>query len=100
MTNRERRRTERLPYGSRLRICSEDGSGNTVFGHAQCVDVSEGGLRIETQASVPVGTYVSLRSDQLNFGGSARVKRVVRKGSKYCLGLELSEPLRTKPLPG
>ena len=100
MSNRDLRRYHRVPYVSPLRIRSEDANGNSFYGYAKCVDVSEGGLRIEAQAPVSVGTYLSLRADQLNLGGTARLKHVARKGSKYILGLELSQPLPDQVLAG
>jgi hypothetical protein len=67
---------------------------------AQCVDLSESGLRIEGQSRLPVGTYLSLRADQLNLGCSARVKRVAQERSRFVLGLELSQPMPDKTLAG
>jgi len=55
-------------------------------------------MRIEAQAPFSVGTYLSLRADQTSLGGNARVKRVAQKGSKYILGLELSQPLPSQAL--
>ena len=100
MSNRELRRHPRLPYVGPVRICSEDARGQAVYGMAQCVDLSESGLRIEGQSRLPVGTYVSLRADQLNLGCSARVKRVAQQRSRYVLGLELSQPMPDKTLAG
>ena len=94
MSNRDLRRYHRVPYVGPLRICSEDGHGNTVYGHAKCVNVSEGGLCIEAQDPVSVGGYLFAGADQLNLGGSARVKRVTRKGSKYILRTGTEPTLR------
>ena len=98
MSNRDLRRYQRVPYVGPLRICSEDDHGNTVYGHAKCVDVSEGGLCIEAREPVSVGSYLFSGADQLNLGGCVRVKRVTRKGSKYILGVERSQPLRAQDL--
>jgi hypothetical protein len=99
MYDRDLRRYRRVPYGGLLRICSEDANGNAVYRRTKCVDVSEGGMRIESQAPFSVGTYLSVRADQPSLGGYARVKRVAQKGSsKYILGLELSQPLPSEAL--
>jgi len=99
MSNKDLRRYDRIPYAGLLQTCSEDANGNTVYGRMKCVDVSEGGMRIEALAPVSVGTYLSLRADLPNLGGYARVKRVAQNGSsKYILGLELSQPLPSHAL--
>jgi len=99
MSNKDHRRYDRVPYAGLLHICSEDATGNTIYGRMKCVDVSEGGLRIEALVPVSVGTYLSLRADQPSLSGYARVKRVSQNGSsKYILGLELSQPLPSHAL--
>ena len=100
MTNRDLRRHERIPYTGPLHICAEDGHGSSVFWHAKCVDLSEGGLRVEAHAPVSVGAYLSLRVPQLNLGGSAKVKRIGQRGAKYLMALELSQPMPGKALAG
>jgi hypothetical protein len=92
-SHKELRRYQRIPFADLLRICSEDADGNAVYRRVKCIDLSQGGLRIEALTPVSVGTFLSLRSDTLNLGGQARVKQVAQKGAKYFLGLELSQPL-------
>lgn len=98
MRKQDLRRYQRVPYAGPLRICSDDPSGNPVFGLAKCVDLSANGLRVAVQAPVPVGTYLLFRAEKPNFGGSARVKRVSHKPAHYVIGLELSQPLSDQVL--
>lgn len=65
---------------------------------AKCLDLSEGGLRVEAPQSIPARTPVSLRAEGIQFSGNASVKHQRRQGSNYVLGLELSEALRDKVL--
>ena len=55
-------------------------------------------MRIETTEPIPVYANVWLRADQINLVGSATVKHIARHGSKYILGLEMSQPLRDRTL--
>lgn len=98
MSNRDARRHHRMPYIGPVVISWQDANGETKYAQAKCLDISEGGLRIETPGSVSVRTYLSLRADRIKLAGSATVKHVVRNGSKYTLGLELSQALREQVL--
>ena len=96
--NKDVRRYDRVPYVGPIRVSWEDVNGQPNYAPAKCQDVSESGLCIEVPVPVSVGIYISVRADQVKVGGSARVKRSARKGSKYILGLELSQLLRSQDL--
>jgi hypothetical protein len=81
-----------------VRISWEDARGLRNYGIGKCVDVSEDGLRIEVAEAIPLHSHVSLRAEGINFSGSATVKHVARRGSKFILGLELSHGLRDQVL--
>ena len=55
------------------------------------MDVSEEGLRIEVTEAIALYSRVSLRADRINLAGSATVKNIARRGTKYVLGLSLSQ---------
>jgi hypothetical protein len=57
-------------------------------------------MRIEVSEPLPARSPVSLQADQIRLVGSATVKHVARTGSKYILGLELSQALRDQTLNG
>ena len=88
------RRHDRIPYVGPIRISWEDSTGQPKFAIAECLDVSESGIRIEAKEPISVRTTVSLLAERIRLAGSARVKRVTRSGSKCILGLEMSQPLR------
>jgi hypothetical protein len=92
------RRHHRIPYVGLIQISWEDASGRSHFAQAKCVDISETGLRVEAPEPIPVSTSVMLRAGRINLAGASRVKHLDRYGSKYILGLELSQALRDKSL--
>jgi hypothetical protein len=94
MSANDRRRHRRIPYVGPVCIFLDDNRGRTKYVHAKFLNISEGGLRIEAPEPLPVGAHISLRAERINLVGSAVVKHVVRCGSKYLLGLELSQTLR------
>jgi hypothetical protein len=98
MSKRESRRHQRIPYLGPIRISWEDERGLPKFVQGRCFDVSEKGLRIEVSQPIPINSRISLRADRINLGGSAVVKHVARQGSKYILGLELSQATRDEIL--
>jgi hypothetical protein len=87
-----------MSYLGRAVISWEDTHGRAKFAPAKCLDVSEAGMRIETTEPIPVYANIWLRADQINLVGSATVKHIARHGSKYILGLEMSQPLRDRTL--
>jgi hypothetical protein len=97
LSKKDIRRHHRLQYLGRVRISWESTRG-PKYAAAKCLDVSEGGLRIEAPEPIPVYTSISLYADQINLSGAAIVKHVERRGSKYILGLELSHALRERTL--
>ena len=94
MSSRDVRRYRRIPYLSPIHISWEDESGHGKYANANCLEISEGGLLIEVPVPIPVRTDVMLRAERINFAGSANVKHTRKRGSKFLLGVELSQPLR------
>jgi len=91
MPRKDTRRHQRISYLGPVRISWMDENNAPQFAQGKCVDASEGGLRVEILKPIPVYSVVSLRADQANLGGSAIVKHIARSGSKYIVGLELSQ---------
>jgi hypothetical protein len=97
LATKDIRRHHRIPYVGPVRLSWED-QGRAKFVMAKCVDISETGLRVEVSEPIPVRTNLQLRAERINLGGSASVKHSVRYGSKYLLGLQLSQLLQDKTL--
>ncbi len=98
MATKDIRRHHRIPYVGPVRLSWEDDQRRAKFILAKCVDISETGLRVEVSEPIPVRTNLQLRAERINLGGSATVKHSVRYGSKYLLGLQLSQVLQDKTL--
>ncbi|HML18027.1 MAG TPA: PilZ domain-containing protein [Bryobacteraceae bacterium] len=97
MSNKDSRRHRRIPYIGPIQI-SWEASGQTRFAQGKCIDISESGLRIEVPAPVPPRANLSVRAERIKLSGSATVKHVARYGSKYILGIEMSQRLGDKTL--
>jgi hypothetical protein len=93
-----KRRHERIPYTGPVRLSWEDERGQVLYTSGRCVNVSDGGLRIEVPEWVPVRTNVTLRADRINVSGTAVVKHVSRRGTRFLLGLAISQQLRSQGL--
>jgi hypothetical protein len=84
------RRHRRIPYLGPIRISWEE-NGQVRFAMTKCLDISESGLRIECPQPVRPGTRIQVGADRIQMAGSASVRHMVRNGSKYLLGVELSQ---------
>jgi hypothetical protein len=86
------RRHRRIPYLGPIRISWEE-QGQPRFAMARCIDISEAGLRIESPAPIRAGASIQLGAERIKLTGSATVKNVVRNGSKYLVGLQLTRAM-------
>ena len=96
--SKEARRHRRLPYSGPVRLSWEDEVRGPRFALVKCIDVSEGGLRIESPVPVPLRATVSLSAGRIYVSGAGSVKHVQRFGAKYLIGVQLNGPLDKKAL--
>jgi hypothetical protein len=75
-----------------------EASGQTRFAQGKCIDISETGMRMEVPVPVPLRTTVAVRAEKIRLNGSATVRHVARYGSKYILGIEMSQILQEQTL--
>jgi len=94
LPTKDRRRHRRIRYLGPVRLFWDDEYGRTKYVEAKFLNISEGGVRIEVSEPLAAGAKISLRADRIKMVGSAVVKHVERSGSKYIIGLELSQTLR------
>src|SRR5258706_4368836 len=87
---RERRRHCRIPFHSPIEITWTE-NGEAKLACAEFIDISVGGLRIESPVPVPEQADLTLKVVHINFSGSASVRHIRPSGSKFILGLELSK---------
>jgi hypothetical protein len=96
-THKNNRRSRRIPYMGPIRIAWED-NGQQRFAMAKCIDLSAEGLRIEVPQPIRTGTTVQLGAERIKLAGAAVVKRMERYGSKYLLGLQLTQAILDKTI--
>jgi hypothetical protein len=94
---KESRRHHRLSYSGPVLVSWQD-RGETRFARGKCLDIGEGGLRLELPVAVPAATQVSLRLERIRISGSARVRHTIRYAGKYLMGVELSQALEAATL--
>lgn len=92
MISKNNRRHRRIPYVAPVRISWEQ-EGSPAFAIARCIDLSEEGMRIEVAKAIRPGTRLQIAAEHFKFTGSASVRRSDRLGSKYMLGLQLTQAL-------
>lgn len=69
-----------------------DGEAETH--RARTLDVSGSGLQVKSRKPLAAGSYVYVRSEQVNFlVGGAYVRHCARRGWAYRVGLEFRRPL-------
>jgi hypothetical protein len=85
------RRDPRIATGDMVRLAWEDSSTGMKFVAGRCVDVSAAGLKVEVLVPIPVRTNLMVRADALGLSGSGVVKHSLRRGTKYVIGVQLSE---------
>jgi hypothetical protein len=92
MRNRsvELRRTGRMNFPDRVFLGWDGEDGEPRFTIARGVNISPTGISVRVNHSIPVRSYVSLRSESLNLSGNASVRYCIRRDGWYRLGLEFS----------
>ncbi|UCF38826.1 MAG: DnaJ domain-containing protein [Acidobacteriota bacterium] len=88
MKQTELRRHARMPLRCELTISWKDSNGQARSLQAGGVDISESGIRIETNEPVEPASRVYLRAESYGVSGSASIRHCNRHGNKYVLGLE------------
>jgi hypothetical protein len=96
----ERRRRARIAFKGPVILCWTDERGRDNYGNGRCVNISERGCSIELPDSLPLRANISLRLPELDISAFASVRHVTRKGMKFHIGLEFSQPVRLPLLDG
>jgi len=88
------RKVARSPINARVRLVWDDERGTSRMCYGKCVDISEKGLRVQLDESIPVRSYVQFEIREMNFRGSASVRFMGRKGMRNEVGLEFSQSVQ------
>jgi|SRR5579862_8721031 len=94
---KDARRHSRIPYTGPITISWDDGR-EVRYTRGRCIDVAEGGLRIEVPQSIPQGTAISLRAERIRISGAARVCHTTRYGARYLIGVQLGQGMESAAL--
>ena len=71
-----------------------DRNGNPCTSHAECVDLSEGGMRVRLRSPVEVRTFVSLKFQTGNLHGAACVRSCTSERLSFLIGLQFTGGMR------
>ena len=96
VTERLRRQT-RVPLNARVKLLWTGDNGEPCFCVATAVNISESGLRLESNHAVPLRSYVNFQVEGTDVKGSASVRSCQHQGMKFCIGLEFTGGLRWTP---
>ncbi|MBS1832604.1 MAG: PilZ domain-containing protein [Acidobacteria bacterium] len=73
-----------------------DAQGTSCSGKGECVDISEGGIKLRMQSPLDVRGYVSIKFRDANLHGAASVRSCVRNNLTYLVGLEFTRGLKLR----
>jgi hypothetical protein len=95
---KERRQMARFSLDESVTVSWVDPSGAQHREQARCLDVSEGGLRLELLKKIEAGSYVNVKAEKYKLNASAKVRNAVAKGLRYHVGLEFNSAWKWKEL--
>jgi hypothetical protein len=84
------RQTGRYQFTGKLMLSWLDREGNACSGPAECVDISEGGMRVRTKIPLDVRAYVTVKFPNANLHGAASVRSCVRERMNFVAGLQFT----------
>lgn len=94
---KDTRRFPRIPFAGPIRVSWED-RGQPCFAIGKSIDISQRGMCIEVLPPIRSGVTVQLAVERIRFSGTAAVKHVGRRGTKFLLGLDLLHPVSEKTI--
>ncbi len=94
----ESRRRGRFSFRGKFEVRWTNEHGQTQFALAQCLDLSESGVRLECSRPIPDECCVSLRAERINAAGvtltaSALPRYCSKQNGKYVIGFEFQQPV-------
>lgn len=85
----ELRRHDRRPIDYDFAVSWQDSRGDIRSLRARGLDLSDSGARIETAETIDADSYLHVRAEEHGVSGAALIRHLIRRGSKYLIGLEL-----------
>lgn len=92
MSTRQRdlRRKTRENSDCKVVAVWRDEQGTDKFANGRAMDVSDVGVRIQMPVAIRVGSYITLRAEQLGIHGQGSVRYCTRQGHLFSIGVEIS----------
>ena len=87
------RRQSRSAIAGPIKLSWHDPVQGLVYLRGRCIDASATGMRIELTEPIPKRASIAVSAERIGYSGSASVKHVTRVGTKFVLGLELSQAI-------
>lgn len=88
------RKSDRQSFEGKVLLTWTDANGTPCSGKGECLDISEGGLKLKMTSPLAVRGYVSIRFKDANLHGAASVRSCIRKNLTYIVGLEFTGGMR------
>jgi hypothetical protein len=84
------RQSGRFQYGGKIMLSwiDQDNTPRSLSG--ECLDISEGGIRIRINSPLELRTYVSIKFPSANLHGSASVRSCMRERMGFIAGLQFT----------
>ena len=97
---KEARQHRRESIGCEVTLWWGDPQRGKQFLRAQGLDLSDSGVRVETDEPIEVHTVVYVHAQEYGLASLARVRHCTRRGSKFRIGLELVDRKEVRVQPG
>jgi hypothetical protein len=91
------RQTGRFHFAGKVSLSWVDRDGTPRSLNGECLDISEGGMRIRLKNPLDVRTYVSIKFPTANLHGSASVRSCVRERMSFIAGLQFTGGMKLSP---
>src|SRR2546426_9892041 len=94
----DKRRKQRQLFDFGLEVSWHDSNGAARTINVRAIDLSNSGVRVESNEPIEPQTTVYVRAERYGLTGSTLVRHCSRRASKYLLGLEfIAESQSSEP---
>lgn len=84
------RQTGRFQSAGKVTLSWIDRQGHPCTVNGECLDISQGGIRVRMKLALDVRTYVTVKFAHANVHGSASVRSCIRERMDYVAGLQFT----------
>jgi hypothetical protein len=91
------RQSGRFQYGGKILLSWIDRDNTPRSLSGECLDISEGGIRIRIHSPLEIHTYVSIKFPGANLHGAASVRSCMRERMGFIAGLQFTGGMKFSP---